>query len=77
MRVLFMGDTGLSIAQVSMGIYDASDKTLWFSINDNTLEKSQLIVEGVVPSVGEQILQELYTTGMYDFSRLGLHIEYF
>ena len=76
MRVLFMNDTGLSLAKISMAIYDASDNTIWLSIDDTSLEKSQLIVEGVSGPVAEEILRELYSTQMYDFSGLGLHIEF-
>lgn len=75
MRILYMGEFGLCLANVSIGIYNDDDKTLWFSIADSTLEKSEIIVENVNASIAEDILRELYTTQMYDFSTLGLHIQ--
>lgn len=75
MRILYMGEYGICLANVSIGIYNDDDKTLWFSIADPSLEKSEVIVENINANIAEEILRELYNTQMYDFSTLGLHIQ--
>lgn len=75
MRILFMGETGLCVANVSMGIYNDDDKSLWFSIDDSTLEKSEIVIGNVNPQIAENLLTELFTTGVLDISNMGLHVE--
>lgn len=76
MRILFRTDDELICAQISTAIYNAEENELWFSINDSTLLRTEITIEDVPKDSAKNILLELYTTGMYDFSNSGLHVEY-
>lgn len=76
MRILFRTDDELICAQISTAIYNAEDNSLWFSVDDSTLLRTEINIEGVPAESAKEILLELYTIGMYDFSNSGLHVEY-
>lgn len=75
MRLLFMGEYGICLAKISMVIHNEDDNTLWFSIDDTSLAKSEIVLNNVNMAVAKSLITELFTTGMLDISNLGLHVD--
>ena len=76
MRILFRDGDELICAKISMCIYNQEEQNLWLSIDDSTILKSEININGVPKELARDIMKDLYTTGLYDFSSLSLDIEY-
>lgn len=77
MRILYMGEYGLTCANISFATYDSDEDCLYMSIDDATLSKSEIKIHNISSSVATGILKELFNNGMYDFSMMGLSVEIF
>jgi 20S proteasome alpha/beta subunit len=69
MRIMFRENGYISVAEVSYATYDDEEKALYVALADGNLVHQEFYMYGVGIEKVNDILEELYKTGMYDFTK--------